>query len=66
MTPAFIMHHGRIMEVVAMVKQNGIPHVAVMIAPDRPLLVPLARATPAAPPQRRAAVRLATLNGERV
>ena len=38
----YILFAGRTLPVVALVKQNGIPHVCVMEAPDRPRLVPLA------------------------
>lgn len=44
MTPAYILHHGRTLFVVARVKTNGIPHVAVMETPDKLVLIPVAKA----------------------
>lgn len=45
--PAYILHKGRTLFVVARVKTNGIPHVAVMETPDKLTLIPLAQAVEA-------------------
>lgn len=69
MTPAFIMHAGRIMKVRAQCKTNGLPAVLVEDQGGERFIVPLALATeasaPAAAPQRRG-IRLVCQDGVRV
>ena len=62
-TQAYVLHKGRTYPVAAKVRSNGVECVAIMIAPGRPVLVPLAKAIQA---PARSRPRLATINGELV
>lgn len=64
MTPAYVVHAGRIMRVRAQCKTNGLPAVLVEDAGGARFIVPLAVAVEAEGPK--PGLRLATLNGERV
>ncbi len=63
MSPAYLLHNGRTLEVVAQCVSNQVPCLVVMEAPGVPALVPLACAVAA--PGRSVPV-LATVDGERV